>query len=309
MSHITDSPPAISVIMPVCNCENYVAGAIESILNQSFTDFEFIIIEDGSTDKSLEVIQLYKDKRIILEKNVTRRGCYYCRNLGISMVRGKYICGMDADDISAPERFQRQYKFMEENPETGICGSSHRIFPGGFISQFITDLEQLKVAFLANNYCSHPSLIMRKEFLDKYNLRYNEEYYFAADFDFCSRAFRFFTVQNIPDVLYHYRRHPGQISTAHSNQQSDYADMIRINQLVNFLDFNPEEIPVLLHLKLMKRHPLSIRYKGKAEQWSLRILERNKTIGYYNQEILEKFLAFSINCSFKPSVVFQENLR
>jgi glycosyltransferase involved in cell wall biosynthesis len=289
--------PAISVVMPVYNCGSYVAEAVESIMKQTFTDFEFIIIDDGSTDNSFSIIKKYKDKRIILRRNNVHSGCYYCRNIGINIARGKYICGMDSDDISEPERFQRQYHFMEENSETGICGSSHRIIPAGFVSRFITDHEELKVAFLANNFCSHPSLIIRKEYLDRYNMRYNEEYYYASDFDFCSRAFRFFKVQNIPDVLYQYRRHPGQISSKHCKDQSDYADIIRISQLINFLNFKLEEIPVLLHLKLMKRQPLLPRYKDKSRQWAFKILERNKKIGYYNQKILENFLEFNVNCT------------
>lgn len=289
--------PAISVVMPVYNCEDYVEEAIRSILDQTFYDFEFIIIDDGSTDRSFEIVRQFNDKRIRLNEYSENRGNYSCRNAGLKLARGKYICVMDADDISEPDRLKKQFQFMENNPDIGICGSFIKNIPSNSTPRFITDSDQLKVAFLSNNYCSHPSLIMKKEFLDKYNLRYNEDFIYSADFDLCARALRFLKVQNIPDVLLQYRRHPGQISSAKYKEQQRYADVIRINQLIDNLDFTLKEIPVLLHLKLMKRQHLLFRYKPKAEQWVMRILEKNDTIGYYNQKILKEFLFYCISAS------------
>jgi GT2 family glycosyltransferase len=219
----------------------------------------------------------------------------------MKIARGKYICVMDADDISEPDRLKKQFQFMENNPDIGICGSFIKNIPANSTPRFITDSDQLKVAFLSNNYCSHPSLIMKKEFLDKYNLRYNEDFIYSADFDLCARALRFLKVQNIPDVLLQYRRHPGQISSAKYKEQQRYADVIRINQLIDNLDLTLKEIPVLLHLKLMKRQHLLFRYKPKAEQWVMRILEKNDTIGYYDQKKLKEFLFYCISASLKLS--------
>lgn len=291
----------ISVIMPVYNCEKYVSEAIESILGQTFTDFEFIIIDDGSTDRSFEIIKKYGDNRITAIKNKNNLGNYPCRNAGMAMARGEYICVMDADDISEPRRFKVQYQFMEDDPATGICGTFIRNIPSNIIPRFITGSEQLKVAFLSNNFCSHPSLMMRKEFMDKFNLRYNEDYYYSADFDLCARALKFFKIVNIPEVLVQYRRHSGQISSARLFEQQKYADMIRINQLIDFLDFKLEEIPVLLHLKIMKRYLIQVRYKVQAEKWVKKILEKNERINYYNQEILSQFLFSILKLSFRDT--------
>ena len=203
---------------------------------------------------------------------------------------------MDADDIAEPERFMIQYQFMENNPEVGICGSFIKNIPSGIVPKFITDCEILRVAFLFNNYCSHPSLIMRNEFLKKYNLKYNEEFQYSADFDLCARGLRYFKVCNIPFVLLHYRRHQGQISWEKAKEQEKFADIIRINQLRDILEISPEEIPVLLHLKLMKKHPILIKYNDKAELWIEEILERNKVIGYFNHDILQQFLYNSLKC-------------
>lgn len=302
MINFSERTPSVSIVMPVYNGGQYLAEAIQSILNQTFLDFEFIIIDDGSSDRSLSIIREFKDRRIFLKQNATNEGNYRCRNFGMKIARGKYICVMDADDISEPIRLQKQFQFMENNPANGICGTAIKNIPTNFLPRIITSYEQLKVAFLSNNYCSHPSLIMRKEYLNKFNLEYNIDYLYSADFDFCARGMRFFEVQNIPEVLLRYRRHPGQISSAKLKEQEIYADVIRINQLIDILGFHLQEIPVQLHLTLMKRHPLQMRFKLEAEEWALRIIDKNKNTCYYNLKVLEQFLLSCINFSLSLSM-------
>ncbi len=291
------SPPLVSVVMPVYNCEKYVSFAIESILKQSFADFEFIIIDDGSTDNSVNIINQFRDPRIIFIGNETNRGIYPVRNQGMGIARGKYICVMDADDISEPERFGIQYQFLETNPDVGICGTFIRNIPSDLVPRFITDNDHLKVAFLSNNFCSHPSLCIRREIIEKHALKYNEDYNYSADFDLCVRALRFTKIQNIPFALLRYRRHRDQISWAKYRDQEKFADIIRINQLIENLQFRLEEIPVLLHLRLMKKQPIPGKYKPLAEQWVDKILEKNKIINYYDKEILKQFLSAYLRLS------------
>ncbi len=291
----SDRSPSVSVVMPVFDGEKYLFEATQSILNQTFYDFEFIIIDDGSTDKSASIVKSINDRRIIFIQNSLNRGNYCCRNYGMKISRGKYICVMDADDISEPERLQKQFRFMEDNSDIGICGTFIRNIPSNISPGFITDCEQLKVSFLSNNYCSHPSLIMRREYLNEYNLSYNEDYFYSADFDLCARGFKYFKIQNIPEVLLLYRRHPEQISSAKFVEQTKYADDIRINQLIDVLGFNLEEIPVLLHLKLMKRQLISQEELDDSKKWVQRIFAKNKIVDYYKQEILEQFLLLCIS--------------
>lgn len=276
--------------MPVYNGSQHLFEAIQSILNQTFLDFELIIIDDGSTDGNLEIIQSFRDKKIILIKNEFNLGNYPCRNIGMARARGKYICVMDGDDIALPTRLERQYIFMEQNPETGICGSFIRIIPSGFCPQFVTDEKLLKVAFLANNYCSHPSLILRKEFLNQYQLRYNEEYHYSADFDLCARGFRHFKVQNIPEVLLQYRRHAGQISTAKFAEQQMYADKIRIRQLTENMGFAADEIPISLHLRLMKKERIEAELRTEVDTWIASLITKNNATKYYEESRLRSFL-------------------
>lgn len=295
MSGISYESPSISVVMPVYNCGQYVAIAIESILKQKYTDFEFIIIDDGSSDNSVEIIRQFKDSRIIFIRNETNKGNYSARNRGMDIAKGKYICVMDADDISEPERLAIQYEFMEKNPSLGICGTFIKNIPSGIIPCFITDYAELKVAFLFNNYCSHPSLMIRREILKRFDLKYNTDYFYSADYDLCVRALKVTEIQNIPYSLLRYRRHQGQISFAKYAEQEKYADIIRINQLIDILGFELMEIPVLLHLKLMKKRAFLMKYKNDAERWIRNILSKNKSVNYFNQIILERFLLFSLN--------------
>lgn len=122
--------PMISVVMPVYNAEKYVAEAVDSILQQTYSDFEFIIIDDCSTDSSYKILQEYaaKDQRIKLYRNEINSKLPKTLNFGISQSKGKYIARMDADDISLPERFAKQVEFMESHPEIGVCGSNCKIY-------------------------------------------------------------------------------------------------------------------------------------------------------------------------------------
>ena len=120
--------PAVSVLMPVYNVEKYIGEAIESILNQTFNDFEFIIIDDASTDNTVSVIEKFSDNRIKLIRNETNIKLAASLNKGLRIAQGKYIARMDGDDISLPHRFQKLYEFLENNPSVDICGSAMRVF-------------------------------------------------------------------------------------------------------------------------------------------------------------------------------------
>ena len=290
MINFSKRPPSVSVVMPVYNGGQYLGEAIRSILEQTFRDFEFIIVDDGSTDQTLELINRFKDRKIILYQNPINIGNYASRNIGMKLARGRYICVMDADDVAFPNRLQRQFAHMEVNPEVGICGSFIQTIPNGGVPNFVTNEDLLKVAFLSNNYCSHPSLILRKNFLNRFDLWYNEQYYYSADFDLCARGFQYFRVQNIPDVLLQYRRHPDQISTAKFAEQQQYADLIRINQLVDKMGFTIDEIPLEIHLRLMKKQPIQRELQTQAESWINTLIEKNRECSQFDEPTLSRFL-------------------
>ena len=177
--------PEISVIMPVYNAELFLDKAIKSILEQSFKNFEFIIINDGSTDTSLEIIQRYKkiDNRIILI-NRENKGLIHSLNEGIENSKGEYIARMDADDISLSNRFEEQIKLIKKD-NADICGSHFFIIneEDEFIDAFIVPMK--KRSFL-NYLCittpfAHPSVMLKKSFLTQNNIQYGQTIYQNAE--------------------------------------------------------------------------------------------------------------------------------
>ncbi|HIK38766.1 MAG: glycosyltransferase [Geminocystis sp.] len=207
----------VSVVMPVYNGEKYLEEAVESILAQSLPDFELIIINDGSTDKSLEILEsLYKkDSRIKLLNNVRNRGIVDCLNKGIKQARGKYIARMDADDIAIKERLERQLKFLENNPEyvavgcrvLAIDAEGLPIKPFGdcFTHEEI-DKGNLRGV---GSMIIHPAAVIRRESLEK--VGGYRHYSHAEDLDLFLRLAEIGKLANLPEILLKYRLHVDSI--------------------------------------------------------------------------------------------------
>ena len=196
--------------MPAYNAEKYISEAIKSILNQTFKDFEFIIIDDGSTDRTWEIIQKYakKDKRIIALKN--ERNSKICKTLnrGIKIAKGKYIARMDADDWSYPDRLRKQYKFMEKNTEIAISGGTIEVCDEEMKvlnrrKYNLNDGEIRKKLFRYSPFC-HPLVIIRKNILDKTGF-YDSNLVYAEDYDLYFRIGIFSKFGNLKDIILKYR--------------------------------------------------------------------------------------------------------
>lgn len=203
--------------MSVYNSEKYLREAIESILNQSFTEFEFIIINDGSADNSLQIIESYKDERIVLI-NQNNTGLAKALNIGIEKSRSNFIARMDADDISLPDRLQKQYEFLLQNPEYVVVGSNAIIIDnlGNYVhtsSQAISDVEAKQD--LPNTPFFHPSVMYLKEIFFKAG-KYCEAMIKGQDTVLFNRMAKFGKFYNIPDSLIKYRIVP-TANSARSN--------------------------------------------------------------------------------------------
>lgn len=216
--------PTISVIMPAFNAEKYISTAIESILQQTFEDFEFIIIDDASTDQTYDIICNYHDKRIIRIRNQKNIGVAACINKGILNARSEFIARMDSDDISKPERFQKQLEFMNANSNLGISGTHMEIIDnkGKVIKEHHKKAgdETIKVSlFFGHTSFAHPSIIMRKKIMDMYHLRYDTAFQYAEDYDLYCRCSSFMVLDNYPECLVQYRIHPESVSQKFKQQQ------------------------------------------------------------------------------------------
>jgi len=206
--------PLISVVLSVYNAEKYLSEAIESILNQSYGNFEFIIINDGSTDRSLEIIKSYEDVRIILISR-ENRGLAASLNEGIIKATGKYIARMDADDISFPERFEKQITFMEDNHEIGICGTAVIMF-GEHINNSLWRLarndQAIRTELLFSSSLAHPTVMIRRALLIENELFYNEKFIHAEDIELWTRLEKYTKFANLKSPLLKYRVAENSIS-------------------------------------------------------------------------------------------------
>lgn len=202
---------SISVLMPVYNTkEVYLRASIESVLSQTFTDFEFIIVNDGSTNNAEEVILSYKDSRIKYVKQ-ENQGIVGALNNGWSKASGKYIARMDSDDIAYPERFAKQVKFLEENPEYSLVGSWAKIIPSKKIIKLPQDIKIMDL--LADCMFIHPSIMFRKADFEKFNLQYETGFEYAEDYCLYARAVKYLKMTNLQEVLLDYRVYPENSSS------------------------------------------------------------------------------------------------
>lgn len=205
--------------MPAYNASKYIGQAIESILSQTFRDFELIIVDDTSTDDTFEIIQKYggADKRIVVLKNVSNMKLANTLNAGIKICRGKYIARMDADDWSFPDRLCRQFNFMENNPDMAISGGAmeicdEKLQPVSRREYILEDGAIRKQIFMFSPFC-HPSVMIRKSVLENLNPVYNPDYNPAEDYDLYFRIGLLGKLGNLPDALIRYRTGGNSMTT------------------------------------------------------------------------------------------------
>jgi glycosyltransferase involved in cell wall biosynthesis len=231
--------PDISVIMPVHNYATYLPAAIESVLNQTYDNFEIIIIDDGSTDNSLEVMHSYSDPRLRLFSNKKNKGISLTLNYGLAAAKGRYIARMDADDMSVPTRFATQLAFLEENKEYGMVGSfGNRITADGeweSLLEFPVDHDDIAFEMIFGCQFIHSAVMMRKGLVKK--LKYDAVMQNAEDYELWFRMMDQALVYNLPIPLVNIRKHDSNVSG--KVNRITYDTHIRIYEIL----FGALEIP------------------------------------------------------------------
>lgn len=228
--------PVVSVIMPVYNCELYVKEAIESILNQSYTDFELLIIDDASTDTTVEIIQEFADERIVFIQKPKNSGYTHSLNYGLQIAKGNYIARMDGDDRSVAHRFEKQVTFLENNDNVVLCGGWFQIIDSDKIIKLPEYHVAIKLHFLRGNCIAHPSVMIRKSALDEQNIVYDSTKEPAEDYDLWSRLAFVGELHNLQEVLLEYRVHIHQVSSQRAALQKKHDSTIKRN-LYQKLDY------------------------------------------------------------------------
>lgn len=205
--------PKVSVLMPVYNAAPFLAEAIDSILAQTFADFEFVIINDGSTDGSEEIIAAYRDSRIRYLNNENNLGLVATLNRGIDCSQGQYIARMDGDDICLPKRFAKQVEHLDRNPEVGVCGTAYTYFgDSNRLESPPIDCRKAFTYLSQNSSIGHPTAMIRKSVLDEHAIRYENEFGYAADYALWVRMGLVSRIESLPDSLLRYRWHSSNMS-------------------------------------------------------------------------------------------------
>ncbi|NVM23939.1 MAG: glycosyltransferase, partial [Desulfobacterales bacterium] len=215
--------PKVTVLMSVYNGEKYLREAIDSILNQTFEDYEFLIIDDGSTDGTAAILGSYHDLRMKVVRNEENMGLTKSLNKGLTIAKGGYIARMDADDISLPERLQKQVEYLEVHPEIGVVGTwadytdEHGVSRGAW--RFPTEPALVGWWIILGGFClAHPSVMMRFDVIKRLGF-YDPEAIYAQDCELWTRANSVTRLANIPEVLLRYRYQEKSIRARHSQEQ------------------------------------------------------------------------------------------
>lgn len=218
--------PKISVLMPVYNCRPFIEESVNSILNQTFNDFEFIIIDDCSTDGTYEYLLTVTDPRIILNRKAKNSGYTYSLNMGIEMANGIYIARMDGDDISLPDRFEKQVTFMDQNLDVIACGGGYKAIGSDFTFIPKTSNDDIMIELLSYSPMAHPTIFFRTNVLKKNNIGYEVVYEPAEDYKMWTTLSEYGKLANLSAILLHYRIHPNQISNLKTKIQSKNTRLI-----------------------------------------------------------------------------------
>jgi len=253
--------PRVSVLMSVWNGERYLRQAIDSILGQTFSDFEFIIVDDASTDSTEAIMQSYHDPRILLLKNEHRVGFVRSLNRGLLIGTGEYIARQDADDISLPERITKQVDYLDRHPEVGLLGTWTEAIDeqGAFIGEWRTPVTNglIQWSLLFGTCLAHPSIMMRRSTVEKAGA-YDERMSQSEDYELWCRMSSQTQVANLPEVLVQRRIHSTARSIEYSEQinELDKHVMQREAQRLLGRGVSQEEVSSLHHA-VWGKQPLS----------------------------------------------------
>ena len=240
--------PLVSVVMPAYNVEQYVESAVESILNQTFQDFELIIIDDGSIDATFSILQSFKkiDKRISLVRNKNNIGVSKSLNKGLKLAKGKYIIRMDADDWSYPERFELQIKLMQDNPSVVVSGSYIEVCDSNlrtkYVRKYNIDDYSIRKHLFRYSPFAHPATIWQAKVIKEEE--YNEAISVSQDYELYFRVGKIGKFLNLAKSLLKLRMHEGSVSTNMSDLQSKNTILIRLNAVL-MLGYNMSELDKL----------------------------------------------------------------
>lgn len=288
--------PSVTVLLPVYNAEKYVAEAIDSILNQTFTDFELLIVNDGSTDSSLTIIEAYTDARIRILNLAQNVGLVKALNLGLQEIDTTYIVRTDADDISLPTRLQKQVAFMQQHKQVGVCGSwfdtmndQGQVKSG---SRYKPSDETIRLKHLYQIHLSHGTAILRTSVLKEHAITYSSDFDHAEDYDIFDRIGMVSQLANMQEVLYRVRVHDSNVSKTFSHVQTDNSLGVkrRIFKRLGVTNITDTDIHIYQELQHQNYQVLANQQEAVLQLLN-NMFNANATSAMFEQEFFRKHVS------------------
>lgn len=285
--------PLVTVLMSVYNAEPFLEEAMNSILEQTYENLEFLIINDASEDRSLKIIQSYSDPRIVVVNNKENIKLTRSLNKGIKLVKGKYIARMDADDVSLPTRIEKQVTYMERHAEVGLCGTFLRTFGLNmdYDIAFKTTHDEIKFKLFFDTHFPHPAAMLRKSVLEIHQLKYDTDHKVAQDYELWNTMVEYCEVAILPEVLVRKRSHGGQTSAMQKQEQLNVLRIVH-KQLFQNLGVVPSED----ELDIYEKYLTSNTPKDKKSLFILldlfdKLIKGNVQFRIYNDSLFNVFFA------------------
>lgn len=272
--------------MPIYNAQEHLAEAIRSILGQSSSDLEFVMIDDGSLDHSREIVEGFSDTRIVFAKNEKNLGVRDTLNKGLELCSGRYVARMDADDVSLPRRLETQVRYLESHSEVGVCGTwvgTIGRWHEGF-EDYPVDHESIRAQMIFSCPVAHPSVMLRRELFSKAHLRYEQPY--AEDYDLWSRAIERMGFHNIPQRLMKYRFSSAGISRTWRKQEYLACAEEVMRRGLSRLGISPDAEEMNAHAFSFKE--IGLPALKSSERWLIRLLEANRDKKVYDAAAFER---------------------
>lgn len=276
---------AVSILMPVYKTAAYLKEAVDSILAQSFTDFELIVLNDCSPDNAEEILDGYDDPRIVRYRGEKNQGLANVLNIGMDMAQGKYVARMDSDDVSLPERLEKQVRYLESHPEIDLCSCGMQLFgakDGTWIRE--DDPEKVKITALFFSPILHASSVWRKDSFDRYELRFRQEMVPAEDYDlWCRALIQGLQMINLSECLYLYRIRPDQ-ATGDTGKTSKREIEVRKDFLKSVFPLEGDD--AITSMARLPRYTDLADFESAAEL----LVKANQKVGFFDKGLLRNRL-------------------
>ena len=277
----------VTVILPVYNGERYLREAIDSVLAQTFTDFELWVVNDGSTDGTIAIVDSYADPRVRRIDNPHNMGLVATLNHAFAMVKTPYIARMDDDDLWHPKKLELQMALLESRPDVGVCGTSiHKFGDIDAIHVFPEESDALKVGLLFYCMMSHPSVVYRCSMLQETGLTYRQDYFPAEDYKMWVDVLQHSKIYNLQQPLVEYRQHGGQICREKKVEQIALERRLREEQL-RLIYPNPTADELNFHLdRFTTLQPNSDEEVKQFIRWAKKLSFVNQKYGYVKADVI-----------------------